>query len=86
MQYRDIYFEDFAVGRKFETAGRRMSEDDIVAFGDAFAPLPYHTDPQAAKDTMFGGVVAAGFHTAAVSFGLFIESGVFSVWPVAPPT
>lgn len=85
MQYQDIYFEDFAVGRKFETAGRRMSEADIVAFGTTFARLPYHTDPQAAKDTMFGGVVAAGFHTAAVSFGLFIESGVFSVCGMGSP-
>ena len=85
LRYHDIYFEDFAVGRRFETAGRRLSEDDIVAFGNAFAPLPYHTDPRAAKDTMFGGVVAAGFHTAAVSFGLFIESGVFSLCGMGSP-
>ncbi len=85
LHYQDIYFEDFAVGRRFETAGRPMSEDDIVSFGNAFAPLPYHTDPQAAKDTMFGGVVAAGFHTAAVSFGLFLESGVCRVCGMGSP-
>ncbi len=85
LQYDDIYFEDFTVGRKFETGARRLSEADIVAFGREFVPLPYHTDPEAAKDTMFGGVVAAGIHTAAVTFGLFVDSGVFRVCGMGSP-
>ena len=85
LQYHDIYFEDFTMGRRFETGARKLSQDDIVEFGRQFARLPYHTDPEAAKDTMFGGVVAAGLHTAALAFGLFIETGVFSVCGMGSP-
>lgn len=85
MLYEDIYFDDFTIGRAFETDAKLLSETDIIEFGKAFAPLPYHTDPEAAKQTMFGEVVAAGFHTAAVSFGLFIESGVFAVCGMGSP-
>ncbi len=85
LRYDDIYFEEFEVGRKFETAARRLSEQDIIAFGKDFAPLPYHTDPEAAKDTMFGEVVAAGLHTASLAFGLFVETGVFGVCGMGSP-
>lgn len=85
MKYSDLYFEDFTVGRVFETDSRTLTEQDIIAFGTQFAPLPYHTDPEAAKDTMFGELVAAGFHTCAVSFGLFIEAGVFGACAMGSP-
>ena len=85
MKYSDLYFEDFTVGRSFETDSRTITEADIVAFGKEFAPLPYHTDPVEAKDYMFGELVAAGFHTCAVSFGLFIEAGVFSACAMGSP-
>ena len=85
MKYSDLYFEDFTIGRTFETDSRTISADDIIQFGEAFAPLPYHTDPVAAKDSMFGGLVAAGFQTCALSFGLFIESGVFSACAMGSP-
>ena len=61
MKYTDICFEDFTVGRVFETDSRTISQEEIIAFGKQFAPLPYHTDPEAAKDYMFGELVAAGF-------------------------
>ena len=85
MKYSDLYFEDFTIGRTFETDSRTISADDIIQFDEAFAPLPYHTDPVAAKDSMFGGLVAAGFQTCALSFGLFIESGVFSACAMGSP-
>ena len=76
MKYNDLYFEDFTVGRIFETDKRTISQKEIIDFGNQFAPLPYHTDPEAAKDYMFGELVAAGFHTCSISFGLFIEASV----------
>ena len=85
MHYTDLYFEDFTVGRVFETEKRTISEEDIIRFGKQFAPLPYHTDPEAAKDYMFGELVAAGFHTCSISFGLFIEAGVFSSCAMGSP-
>ena len=85
MKYSGLYFEDFTVGRVFETDSRTITEADIIAFGKDFAPLPYHTDPVAAKDFMFGELVSAGFHTCAISFGLFIESGIFSDCAMGSP-
>jgi len=85
MKYTDLYFEDFTVGRVFETDCRTISQEEIIDFGRKFAPLPYHTDPEAAKDYMFGELVAAGFHTCAISFGLFIEAGVFESCAMGSP-
>ena len=85
MKYNDLYFEDFTVGRIFETDKRTISQVEIIDFGNQFAPLPYHTDPEAAKDYMFGELVAAGFHTCSISFGLFIEAGVFSSCAMGSP-
>ncbi len=82
---QDLYFEDFHVGRKFETASATLTESDIIAFGERFAPLPYHVDPVAAKDTMFKGLVAVGHHTAAVTFGLFVRTGAFSACGMGSP-
>ena len=81
----DLYFEDFYVGQMIESAPATLTEDEIIAFGKAYAPLPYHTDPEAAARTMFGGLVAAGYHTAAVTFGLFIETGTFRACGMGSP-
>lgn len=85
MRYSDLYFEDFIPGRRFETDSRTVTAEEIIAFGKAYNPLPYHTDPEAARQSMFGGLVAAGFQTAAISFGLFIEAGVFSACAMGSP-
>lgn len=85
MKYTDLYFEDFTIDRVFETDRRTISQEEIIQFGKQFAPLPYHTDPEAAKDYMFGELVAAGFHTCSISFGLFIEAGVFSSCAMGSP-
>lgn len=85
MTLNDLYFEDFHVGRKFETESATLSEADIIDFGRRYAPLPYHTDPAAAQDTMFKGVVAAGFQTAALCFGLFVRTGAFRVAGMGSP-
>lgn len=81
----DLWFEDFEVGHRFISAARTVSEDEIVAFGRSYANLPYHTDPAAARDTMFGTLVAPGYLTAAVSFGLFVEIGVLRACGMGSP-
>ena len=84
-RYTDLYFEDFTVGRVLETDDWTLTEDEITGFGNAYARLPYHTDPEAAKDTMFGTLVAAGFQTAAISFGLYTASGAFDACGMGSP-
>jgi acyl dehydratase len=83
--YTDIWFEDFQVGRIFETGSRQILESEIITFGKDFAPLPYHTDPEDAKNYMFGELVAAGFHTCSLAFGLFIKSGIFDACAMGSP-
>ena len=73
-----LYFEDFREGQIYETGSYTLDEAEIVEFGTRYAPLPYHTDPEAAKTTSFGTLIAAGYQTAAVTFGLFARTGALS--------
>ena len=67
------YFEDLKPGDKFHTAEYEMTAAEIMAFARQYDPQPFHTDPEAAKSTLFGGLVASGWHTAAVSMRLMVQ-------------
>jgi acyl dehydratase len=67
-------FEDFAAGQVFELGSRTVSEDDIVAFAREWDPQPFHVDPEAAKDSVFGGLIASGWHTGAMWMRLYVDS------------
>ncbi|MFN0263715.1 MaoC family dehydratase [Tepidamorphus sp. 3E244] len=69
-----IYFEDMTPGRKFVSPERRITAEDIVAFGRQFDPQTFHIDPQAASDTFFKAHVASGWHTTAFSMRLMVEA------------
>src|SRR5437868_13811383 len=60
------YCEDFPAGRVFEYGSRQLSEKEIIAFARDWDPQRFHTDPVAAKNTPFGGLVASGWHTGSV--------------------
>jgi acyl dehydratase len=60
------YFEDFKPGDRFDYGDELVTREDIIAFGRAFDPEPFHTDEAAAKDSMFGGLIASGLHVAAL--------------------
>lgn len=81
----DLYFEDFAVGQVYETLAATLEQDDIVQFGKRYANLPYHTDPEAARKTAFAGLVAPGYQTAALTFGLFVDLGLFRASGMGSP-
>ena len=67
------YFEDVEVGDGFQTGSYVVDADEIVEFGRKYDPQPMHTDPEAATDTMFGGLVASGWHTGAITMRLLVE-------------
>jgi acyl dehydratase len=71
-----LYLEDFHVGQRFTSATHRMDTEEIKAFARQFDPQPFHLDEAAAKSSIFGGLVASGWHTAAVSMRLQVESGL----------
>ena len=71
----DRYFEDFAVGQVFKPSGRvRVDKDDIIAFAKKFDPQFFHLDEEAARDSIFGRLVASGWHTAAITMSLVARS------------
>jgi acyl dehydratase len=68
-----IWWEDFKIGERAEMGSHTFSEEEIVAFAKQFDPQPFHTDPQAARATPFGGLIASGWHTCAVGMRLMVE-------------
>ncbi|MFK4442548.1 acyl dehydratase [Caballeronia udeis] len=73
-QLSERYLEDFAVGQTFGSGRLRIEEERIVAFAAEFDPQPFHLDEAAARRSIFGGLAASGWHTAAVTMRLMVES------------
>ncbi|HXW40908.1 MAG TPA: MaoC family dehydratase [Xanthobacteraceae bacterium] len=67
------YLEDFAVGQTFKTGRHRIDKAQIFAFARQFDPQPFHIDEEAARNSPFGGLVASGWHSAAITMRLLIE-------------
>ena len=75
-----LYLDDLKQGQRFDTASVTVTESDIVAFARQFDPQYYHVDPEAAKASAFGGLIASGFHTLSLSMRLFFD---LKLWPEA---
>ncbi|SAL51957.1 MaoC family dehydratase [Caballeronia udeis] len=73
-QLSERYLEDFAVGQTFGSGRLRMEKERILAFAAEFDPQPFHLDEAAARHSIFGGLAASGWHTAAVTMRLMVES------------
>src|SRR5919112_255322 len=70
----ELYFEDLRVGQVVELGSRTVTEEEIVAFAREWDPQPFHVDPEAAKDSDFGGLIASGWHTGAMWMRLYVDS------------
>jgi acyl dehydratase len=71
-----LYLEDLYVGRRFTSGTHALDEAQIKAFARAFDPQPFHLDEQAARRAVFGGLVASGWHTTAITMRLQVDSGL----------
>ncbi len=69
-----LTFEDLSVGQTFSSSAYEMRLDEIRDFAGAYDPQAFHTDPEAARYSFFGTLVASGWHTAAVTMRLFVET------------
>ena len=67
------YLEDFTVGQTFGSGRLRIDEEQIKRFASEFDPQPFHLDDEAARNTMFRGLAASGWHTAALTMRLLVE-------------
>jgi acyl dehydratase len=70
-----LYLDDLHVGQRFTSGAHRLDEAQIKAFAIQFDPQPFHTDEHAAERTFFKGLAASGWHTAAITMRLNVESG-----------
>jgi acyl dehydratase len=68
------YLEDFAVGQFYGSGRITVEKKRIKAFAAEFDPQPFHLDEDAARRTIFGGLAASGWHTAALTMRLLVES------------
>src|SRR3979411_1791600 len=71
-----LYLDDLHVGQRFTSATHAMDEAQIKAFARQFDPQPFHLDDAAARSTLFGGLAASGWHTAAMTMKLLVDSGL----------
>ncbi|PXX48299.1 MULTISPECIES: MaoC family dehydratase [Aquitalea] len=69
-----LYFEDLTPGRLFHTASHTLTQDEIIQFARQFDPQPFHTDPVAAKASVFDGLAASGWHTSSLTMRLITAS------------
>ena len=70
----DRYLEDYVEGAVHEFGPISVTEEEIVQFGRKFDPQVFHTDPVAAKESNFGGLIASGWHTSALFMRLFVDN------------
>lgn len=82
---RDRYFEDFKAGDRFESARLEISEALIVEFGRFYDAQVFHVDREAARDTVYGGLIASGLQTIALTFKLFLETGTLAASSLGSP-
>lgn len=68
------YFEDLTVGETAEFGTYEVTADEMTSFAEQYDPQPFHTDPEAAAETPFGGLVASGWHTASVTMRLLVDN------------
>jgi acyl dehydratase len=66
------YFDDFQVGQVSEAGPYVVSREEILAFAHQFDPQPFHVDEEVARGSIYGGIIASGWHTASVAHRLLV--------------
>jgi acyl dehydratase len=72
--FEDRWFEDYVPGSVHEFGTARVEAEEVMEFGRRFVPLFYHTDPERARQSIYGGLIASGWHTAALMMRLYTEN------------
>ena len=68
------YFEDFAVGEVYDLGSYTMAGEEMLAYARQYDPQPFHIDPEAARRSIYGGLIASGWHTCAVAMRMSVEA------------
>lgn len=67
------YYEDFSEGKTYELGPYEMTESEIIEFARNYDPQPFHVDPEVAKETPYGGLIASGWHTGSVCMRMVVD-------------
>ncbi len=70
----DLYFEDIRPGEVYELGTRTVTEEELIAFAREWDPQPFHVDPEAAKESVFGGLIASGWQTGAIWMRMYVDT------------
>src|SRR5208337_3481909 len=81
----DRYFEDYVPGDVHEFGSIVAEEKEMIAFARRFDPQPFHTDPEAAKQSIFGGLIASGWYTAGLAMRLLVDNYISRVASLGSP-
>ena len=73
-----MYFDDLPKGFTFETRARTISQEDSLVFARQWDPQYFHTDPEAAKASPYGGLIASGFQTMLTAFNLILDANIWN--------
>jgi acyl dehydratase len=76
------WFDDLKLGMRFKSGKTTVSREDILRFAAEFDPQPFHLDEEAAKQTVFKGLAASGWHTAAIAMNLAVQVRPFGPHPL----
>src|SRR5918999_5817744 len=79
------YFEDYVPGAVHEFGSVVVDEQEVLDFGRRYVPLPYHVDREAAKKSIYGALIASGWHTAALMMRLFTDNYLSKVANLGSP-
>src|SRR5437588_10840958 len=71
---QERYFEDLKAGERFKSGTYSVNEEQIISFAREFDPQPFHLDRAVGDQTMFKGLIASGWHTAAITMRLFVQT------------
>ena len=81
----DRYFEDYLPGAVHEFGSIAVEEAELIGFGRRFDPQPFHTNAEAAKQSVFGGLIASGWYTASLMMRLFVDHYLSHVASLSSP-
>jgi acyl dehydratase len=79
------YFEDYVAGAVHEFGSIAVEEQEVIDFGKRFVPLSYHTDPELAKKSIYGRLIASGWHTTALMMRLYTDHYLSKVANLGSP-
>jgi acyl dehydratase len=82
---KKYHFEDFPVGMILELAGPTLTKESIVEYARRYDPQPFHTDEEAAKHSVFGGLIASGWHTVSLCMRMICDAYVLDAASMGSP-